>query len=358
LVILKREFRLMGRFRVFDRIVLAGLFMQLWFVCSAFADHPHYKYFRAGSPTDKQTKTQGGFALMGGGKDLDRAFQWMCERSGGGDFLILRANGDDAYNAYVQGLCHVNSVATLIMPDRAAAEDPFAAETIRKAAAVFIAGGDQANYINFWMGTPVQQALNDAIARNIPLGGTSAGLAVQGEFIYSAQGDTPDGPDLSSAETLSNPFNPRVTIVHHFLNNPLLRDVITDTHFSSRDRMGRTLVFMARILQDGRASQIRDIAVDERTAVILEPSGVATVVGAGSAYFLEATQNPQICKANTPLTFRGVTVRSLRANERFNVPQWSSSEGTTYTLSVESGTIHSTSPGGAIYANKASIMRT
>ena len=57
-----------------------------------------------------------------------------------------------------------------MIPDRAAASDPFVAAAIRKASAVFIAGGDQANYINFWMGTPVQQALNDAIARNIPMG--------------------------------------------------------------------------------------------------------------------------------------------------------------------------------------------
>jgi len=342
----------MRRFRLFVRVVPARLLIQLLFLCSAFADSPHYKYFRDGSPTDVQTKTQGGFALMGGGKDLDRAFQWMCDRSGGGDFLILRASGDDAYNAYVQGLCHVNSVATLVMPDRAAAEDPFAAAAIRKAKAVFIAGGDQANYINFWMGTPVQQALNDAITRNIPIGGTSAGLAIQGEFIYSAQGDTPDGPDLSSPETLSNPFNARVTIVHQFLSNSLLNDVITDTHFSARDRMGRTLVFMARILQDGRARYIRDIAVDERTAVVLEPSGVATVVGAGSVYFLQATQSPDICKPNTPLTFRKVTVRSLRAKESFNVLKWSGSEGETYTLSVESGTIHSTLQGGAIYTTK------
>jgi cyanophycinase len=314
----------------------------------SFAADAHYKYFRAGSPTDIQTKTQAGFALMGGGDDLDQAFKWMCERTGGGDFLILRATGDDDYNPYVQGLCHVNSVATLILPDRAAAEDPFAAATIRNAEAVFIAGGDQANYINFWMGTPVQQALNDAIARNIPFGGTSAGLAVQGEFVYSAQGDPPDGPDLGP-ETLSNPFNPRVTIVHEFLNNQLLKDVITDTHFSARDRMGRTLVFMARILQDGRAHQIRDIAVDQRTAVLLEPSGMATVVGAGYAYFLQATQNPQTCKPNTPLTFRGVTVRSLHADERFNVLRWSSDEGSSYMLSVESGVIHSTLPGGSAY---------
>jgi cyanophycinase len=329
-----------------------GLLAQVLLSSLSWAADPHYKYFRAGSPTDVQTKTQGGFALMGGGDDLDPAFKWMCERSGGGDFLILRAHGDDEYNPYIHGICKVNSVATLVMPDRAAAEDPFAAAAIRNAEAVFIAGGDQANYINFWMGTPVQQALNDALARNVPIGGTSAGLAVQGEFVYSAQGDAPDDPDLRSSETLVNPFHPRVTIVHLFLNNPLLKEVITDTHFSARDRLGRTLVFMARILQDGKARHIRDMAVDERTAVLLEPGGMATVVGAGSVYFMQATQNPEICKVNTPLTFRQVSVRSLHADERFNVAQWSGNEGISYMLSVESGVIHSTLPDGALYTKK------
>jgi cyanophycinase len=343
----------MNRFRLLLRLVPAGLLLLILLLASpAFAAGPHYKYFRAGSPTDVQTKTQGGFALLGGGKDLDRAFQWMCERSGGGDFLILRASGGDAYNPYIQGLCHVNSVATLVLPDRAAADDPFAARTIRNAEAVFIGGGDQANYINFWMGTPVQQALNEAIARNVPIGGTSAGMAVLGEFVYSAQGDVPDGPALTSPETLSNPLHPRVTIVHQFLDIPLLKEVITDTHFSARDRLGRTLVFMARILQDGSAHRIRDIAADEGAGVLLEPGGMATVVGAGSAYFLQATEKPETCKANTPLTFRGITVLSLGADERFNVLQWSSNEGISYTLSVESGVIHSTLPGGALYTKK------
>ena len=331
-------------------LAVAGLWAGFSLMASpGFAADQHYQYFRVGNSKDAQTKTQAGFALMGGGSDLDGAFQWMCARAGGGDFLILRARGTDAYNSYVQGLCHVNSVATLIIPDRAAASDPFVAKTIHDAEAVFIAGGDQANYVNFWMGTPVQQELNDAIARNIPIGGTSAGLAVQGEFVYSAQGDAPDGPDLSSRETLANPFNPRVTIVHAFLDNPLLKSTITDTHFSARDRLGRTLVFMARILQDGKASQARDIAVDERTAVLLDADGMATVVGAGHAYFLQATQKPEICKPNVPLTFRGVSVRALRAGEQFNMKQWSSSQGGAYVLSVEAGVIHSTLPDGAVY---------
>lgn len=341
----------MGRYKPFLCLAAACFFAMLTPPC--FAASPTYHYYRTGNPTDVRTKSKGGFALLGGGEDLDRAFQWMCERSGGGDFLILRASGDDAYNPYIKGLCHVNSVATLVIPNRTAAEDSFVAATIRHAEAVFISGGDQANYINFWAGTPVQVALNHLLTRNVPLGGTSAGLAVLGEFVYSAQGDAPDGPDLASADVLSSPFNPRVTIVQKFLDVPLLKEVITDTHFSARDRLGRTLVFMARILQDRRARNIRDIAIDQGTGVLLDPDGVATVVGKGSAYFLEATQNPEVCKPGAPLTFRGIIVRSLRADERFNVAQWSSEDGVSYALSVESGSIHSTLPNGAIYTDKS-----
>ncbi len=178
--------------------------------------------------------------------------------------------------------------------------------------------------------------------------GPVLGLAVQSEFVYSAQGDPPDGPDLGQ-ETLLNPFNPRVTIVHKFLDNPLLKDVITDTHFSARNRMGRSLTFMARILQDGSTQRIRDMAVDQRTAVLLDPSGIGTVVGFGYVYFMRSTQKPEICKENVPLTFHGVAVVALHADQKFNVLQWSSTEGIPYTLSVEGGVIHSTLPSGDAY---------
>ena len=65
------------------------------------AASPGFQYWRLGNPQDLHTKTQAGFALIGGGDDLDDAFSWLCERSGGGDFLILRARGTDAYNPYV-----------------------------------------------------------------------------------------------------------------------------------------------------------------------------------------------------------------------------------------------------------------
>ena len=113
------------------------------FLCSSIGSAASFQYMRIGSQTDVTTKTSFGIAMMGGGSDLDEAFGWLCNKGGGGDFLILRARGDDDYNSYVNGLCKANSVATLVIPDRASAEEPKVAETIRRAEVVFIAGGDQ-----------------------------------------------------------------------------------------------------------------------------------------------------------------------------------------------------------------------
>src|ERR1051326_4973001 len=105
-----------------------------------------YSYFRVGNANDIITSTTAGFVLMGGGTDVDAAFQWMCQRSGGGDFLVIRATGTDAYNPYIQQLCPAeNSVATLIIPNRTAASDPFVISTMQNAEALWIAGGDQSN---------------------------------------------------------------------------------------------------------------------------------------------------------------------------------------------------------------------
>ncbi len=217
-----------------------------------------YRYIRTGENADVAVQPHPGYALIGGGADLDEAFKFLCERSGGGDMLVLRATGDDAYNPYIRAICHLNSVATLIIPSREAAANPFVADTIRHASAIFIAGGDQANYINFWMNTPVQTTLNEAVQKGVPIGGTSAGLAVLGEQIYSAQGDKPDDPNLDSKTALADPFGPRISLARGFVDIPMMKGIITDTHFKRRDRMGRMLVFLARLNEpDGKTRTLR-----------------------------------------------------------------------------------------------------
>jgi cyanophycinase len=302
-----------------------------------------------GNPANVNVSPRPGVALMGGGKDLDGAFQWLCERSRGGDFLIVRASGTDAYDPYVNSLCRENSVATLVIPTRQAALAPFVERAIRGAAAIFISGGDQANYINFWRGTPVERAINRAIHRGVPVGGTSAGLAVLGEFAYSAQNDSPNGANLSSRAALANPFNPQIVIVRNFLAIPALAGIITDTHFHERDRLGRLLVFMARILQTAAVRNVRGgVGVDQHTAFLLNPGGEGVAAGTGAVYFFRATREPAVCRPGAPLSFKGISVRRLASGEHFNVETWSG-QGMAYMLSADSGAIHSTQTGGDIY---------
>jgi cyanophycinase-like exopeptidase len=309
-----------------------------------------YQYFRIGNPTDKQTRPNAGIAMMGGGVDLDEAFRWLCEKASGGDFLILRATGDDAYNSYVNSLCQLNSVATLIIPDPQAARNPAVEEIIRSAEVVFISGGDQANYVRDWKGTPVQDAINANIADGKPIGGTSAGLAVLGEFVYGALGDKPDDNDLASTDVLSNPYFERVTLTRGFLKTPHLENVLTDSHFAKRDRMGRTLGFLARIMQDGWSNSPREIAIDEKSALLVGPDGKGTVVGTGiGAYFLRPSRRPDVCQAGQPLTFDEIRVYRIPVKGHFDLTSWTEDGGTAYSLSVKRGRIESTQANHAIY---------
>ena len=321
---------------------------------SALAQTTAYKYIRAGEPANVLVQSRAGFALMGGGTDLDEAFQFLCDRANGGDMVVLRARGDDEYNPYLRGICHLNSVATLIIPNRKAAAEPFVAEAISQAAAIFIAGGDQSNYINFWINTPVQTALNEAIKRGVPIGGTSAGLAVMGEFAYSAQGDRPDDPNLDSKTALADPFGPRISLAHGFLEIPILKGIIADTHFAPRDRMGRLLVFLARLNEPNgkpvppNSQHVRGIGVEERAAVLVEPDGKAQVVGYGHAYFIEVDRGAGVLQRGKSLTYGPFIVQKVAPGAAFYIKSWAG-DAISYRLTAESGKIHSTQTANEIY---------
>ena len=302
---------------------------------AALAQAP-YQYFLTGSAADAKTKTSAGYLLMGGGKDVDAAFQWLIRKSGGGDVVVIRASGGDGYNRYIEALGQVDSVESLVIATPEAARDPFVLERIRRAEALFLAGGDQWNYVRVWGASPVRAAVQELIDRGVPVGGTSAGLAVLGEFVFTAQKDT-----VTSAQALADPYDERVTVGDAFVRIPALAGVITDSHFVARDRMGRLLVFLARILQNGGAKEPRAIAIDERTAALVEPGGQTSVAGEGPIYFLRAVQPPEVCRPGVPLTMGGIDVYRVKAGGEFDCKQWKGSGGTAYRLSVKAGVVES-----------------
>ena len=300
------------------------------------------------------TNPQAGIVLMGGSTDVDDAMRWMLERAGGGDVVIIRATGSTGYNEYLFTLgAKVNSVETLRINSRAIANDPAVERRLRNAEMVFIAGGDQADYVNFWRGTRVQEALNYlANVKKIPIGGTSAGCAILGHTYFSALQGT-----IRSEPALANPYDPLVTLHRNdFLTMPFLDNTITDTHYNNPVRVGRHLTFMARMVQDSSISpaQMRGIGVEERTAVAIAADGKAIVFGASEAYFLQgasALATPEVCRAGMPLTWdrnrqavRGYVILGSRTgNGSFNLATWadaSASGGTWRTYWVTSGVVN------------------
>jgi len=270
-----------------------------------------------GNDADKEVSPTGpGVILMGGGTDVDAAFQWWKPYIAGGDVVVLRASGADGYNSYLyQDIGGCDSVETILVTSKSLAEDPYVAWTLAHAEGIFMAGGDQGKYLKSWKGTPVAEAITTAYNRGAIVGGTSAGCAVLGEFMFAAYNDT-----VYSDEALADPYNQYMTMERDFLGLPLLQGLITDSHFVTRDRMGRLVGFLGRIVQDGWAASATGIGVDEETAIVAGPDGKGTVLGNGAAYLVRSNGTPATCQAGQPLEYAGLSSTKLIAGDTVMLP--------------------------------------
>ena len=344
---------------------------------------PLYSYYAEGNvnavvkaPTSLPTPS---FVLMGGGPDVDSAFRWLIRRAGitrgsGGRLVVIRASGTDAYNPYILysdeslstsdkvadqwvggASLGLSSVETLVIPSVKAANSAAVNAIVAKANVVFIAGGDQGQYIRFWKGTALEQTLKGLMQRNVPLGGTSAGLAVLGQFDYSALYHS-----ATSELAMLDPFYRDITfdpsplsLSGGFIAPPALQSLIFDSHFDSRDRMGRLVTFISRIVAPVNMSgsvygcsggvlpasssgdrTARGIGIGVETALLVQGNGDGRPVTAtrvtnpsttteSAVYFVRPSIPPAVCKPLTPLSVATVEVRKLADSATiFNLTEW------------------------------------
>lgn len=250
----------------------------------------NYTSYLTGNTTDAVTSPQGGVCLMGGASEHDNAMRWFLQQANGGDIVVIRTSGADGYNNYMYSQLGVtiNSVETIVFDNPLAANEPYVQDKIAKAEAIWMAGGNQWNYISYWRNTAIDSIMRTGIQnRKVVIGGTSAGMAVLGGTYFTAQNGT-----INSVTALSNPFNSNATIdTSRFFNAPFLKNVITDTHYNNPDRKGRHVVFLAKMLMDF-GIEAKGIACDEYTSVCIDTNGIARAYGAypsfnDQVYFLQ-----------------------------------------------------------------------
>ncbi len=295
---------------------------------------------KTGNATPKASTTTGGIVLMGGGLDVDNAIKWMITKSGGGDFVVIRSTGTNAYNDYIYGLGGVNSVQTLLITSTAQANDACVVQTIKNAGAVFLTGGNQADYINYFKGQGVGTALNYLInTKRAPVGGTSAGMAIQGQYYHPGAAD--------NATALLNPTT--VAIGNNFLANGALSNVVTETHFAQRSRQPRLASFLASTMYNFGVGwqSVRGISADEASALAIDADGSSKAFGTGNINLLKATGAAETLAPSAALTWlvsqRAIQVYqlpgTLTGTNTFNLSTWTGTGGSTRYWYVNNGNL-------------------
>lgn len=323
-------------------------------------------YYRQGGQPDQLHTGQKMYLLAGGGDSdqfAEAAAKFFTEGSSRSDVVLvgqgveLKDWAEQVYSEFTQG--EARSVTSLSITTRDQANDPRIASILRGADALWFGGGAQSYYQNVWRGTRTFTEIAVAAASSTAIGGTSAGLAILGQYAYV---DLPWDSVKSRYATLE-PHNYRVNVVRQewgqlpfagLSNSPSdpLYGIVTDTHFAVRDRMGRLLAFATK----PRPTTLFGLGVEESSAVLVESAGndwLWSVYGEGSAYFVAPGVGAAAARYTDGgrLTYGPVAVHKLEPTGAAGVRLLSAIKAATPSYHVQSyaGIAFSTDNGGSMY---------
>lgn len=274
--------------------------------------------------------------LMGGSAEVDAASRSFVTAASGGDILILRATGSltsypDYFTTGLSADPGPGTVVTVRTDSPAASADAAVFCRVKRAEAIWLAGGNQWHYLGGWPAA-VHDSLRVATEKGIAFGGTSAGAMVLGEWAFDARNGT-----VSSETALGDPTNAAVSVSRSPFPQPELAGALVDTHFSERNREGRLVTFLAQVATTGEYPI--GIGIDERTALIVEDGGYR-VLSSGGSVWLYQIHGDVVVEAGRPLTLLEYVVRARLDNTDQGVwpPPFVDSVDT---LFVKQGVLHS-----------------
>ncbi len=239
-----------------------------------------------------QVFAQGQLLLVGGGSEVqggwsDAPYGWMVDQAANKRIAIISRNAGSNpqwLEDYFQSFGAVRA-ANFEFPNAASALVSGMYDTLMTYDGIFFKGGDQWIYYNYFTGSQIEQAIVDKFNAGGVIGGTSAGMAILGEYTYTAE-----NASLLPWQGLENVYHENITIAHDFM--PLLKGFMTDTHFQDRGRLPRLHSMMANYFLTSQTA-IKGIACDDMTAITIDEQLIATVYGTGGGYFYLPDNNYQ-----------------------------------------------------------------
>ena len=264
---------------------------------------------------------QGSILMMGGGSDayysgawVEPVYIWFVQQADSGKIInidvsdVAQGYADDFITCGADPSSHPLQIAT-----STAANDSAIYRELISAKGIFIEGGDQWDYVKTWKNTLVVDAIHYVFNNGGVIGGTSAGLAIEGSVSFSAQYGS-----LYPEDAAYNPYSMDMQFEDDFLQ--ILPGVLTDSHFHPRGRLGRLVPMLARRIQDYHEDLV-GIGIDEKTALCLNPDRTGKVYGIGSVTIIHKTDESHIaCTPNEPVVFTNICMHQLIHGMEYDIP--------------------------------------
>lgn len=257
-------------------------------------------------------KNKDKFIIIGGAEDKEQGkeiLKRVCDnlKLETGEIIIATVASEypnEVLQKYINVFkkLNVNKIRGLFINNR---EDSYKEENsvmISKADVIFFTGGDQLRITSMIGGTPVYDALSEAITKGVTVVGTSAGASVMSETMVV------EGQDEES---------PKKCTIEMSAGLGFVKDVIIDQHFAQRGRIGRLLAGIAQ------NPQILGIGIDEDTAIVVNNEGVLEIIGNGAVYFIDGREisftNVSEQNAEELLSIHNVKLHILKSGDKFDL---------------------------------------
>ncbi|MFI1567427.1 pre-peptidase C-terminal domain-containing protein [Streptomyces sp. NPDC020490] len=279
---------------------------------------------RLGSASDVSRTSWNGpaFTMNGSGgvvpASMARAVDDIRGGTGSLDVVVLAGSAPTSGSKTpecdtIMTLAGVNSCTTWTLTTAGDAGNSQVNTDVRNAEFVYFAGGDQCRYAA-WKGTALEASVESVVAKGGGSGGGSAGHHINSPVVYDACNGS-----VTSTEALANPYDRSITFTTGMFEWPNYGGVINDSHFVTRDRMGRTMAFVARAVKDGLTpgGAAWGVGVEEGGSLFIDRDGTATQYGK-DAYVVLGDHQPEQAVDRKPLTYSGFKIWRLTPASTFD----------------------------------------
>jgi len=265
---------------------------------------------------------QAPMALIGGGRvDFmphswsEDTCRWIVKQAGAGRILILTtvSLNEELPRYFIQ--MGADSAALLEIPARYRADAPEVYEAIQAADGLVISDGQLWKMISTWSGTRTESAIRDHVRAGKVLAGFGTGAMLMGSIIPDRRQGT-----LFATEALRLSTSPMLGFTEDFLQ--LLPGVMIESSFLRDGRLPPLLLEMATWQAEHLIGQLLGMGIDERTALLIDASGTATVLGEGAVSILIPNASSVIrLDPRTPPIFTNLELEMFTEGFVFDLPR-------------------------------------